>query len=121
MKGSPMIRVPVEPSTVTVLGYKVKVTEPMWQGLDFDRAEPRQQASILMAMWGSKNAPQDIHLNVPFCHPEDRARGDDDDGCRYRVRPRMQIGKKWKGKMVKSAAFERWDGKWFIVIETAKE
>lgn len=114
-----MIRVPVAPETVTVLGNKVKAADASWLGLDLDKAEPRVQASVLMMMLGPNDAPLDIHLNVPWCHPDDRADGMDDDDCTYRVRPRMQPGKKWKGKLVKSVAFERWDGKWFIAIETA--
>lgn len=112
-----MERFPVSPETVTVLGYKVKATDPMWTGLDLANAEPRQQASIMLAMVGADEAPPDIHLNVPWMHPEDRARDPGDDGCRYRVRPRMEPGKKWKGRKVKSVAFERYSGQWFIAVD----
>jgi hypothetical protein len=61
-----VLRVAVSPETVTVLGYSVKEGDPMWRGLDFDKAEPRQQASIMVAMVGQDAAPPDIHLNVPY-------------------------------------------------------
>lgn len=113
-----MIRVPVEPSTVEVLGNKVKEDSPMWRGLDLANAEPRVQSTLFLFLIGEGEAPLDIHLNVPWCHPEDQSGSPEDFDCRYRVRPRMQPRKKWKGKLVKSVAFERWDGKWFIAYET---
>lgn len=110
-------RVLVSPETVTVLGYNVKANDPMWIGLDLSRAEPRQQNSLLLAIAGPHDGT-DIHLNVPFVHPDDAAAGMKDEGCRYRVRPKMRVGKKWHGKTVSSVAFERWDGKWVIAVET---
>ncbi len=115
-----MKRVPVSPETITVLGHRVKPTDPMWTGLDLDNAEPRTQNTLSLACFGQDEAGIDIHLDVPWCHPEDRARGHDFD-CRYRVRPKMEAGKKWKGKMVKSVAFERWTGKWYLAIEFGGE
>jgi hypothetical protein len=113
-----MERVLVSPETVTVLGYKVKAGRPIWEGLFMDRAEPATQSTLMLAVCGPHEAPLDIHLRVPWCHPEDRDGTDNDwNDCIYRVRPRMEVGKKWKGKMVKSVAFERWDGKWWIAYE----
>lgn len=108
-----MIRVPVEPSNVEVLGNKVKATDVMWTGLDMAKAEPRVQSTLWLAIAGQEEAPLDIHLCVPWEHPEDKKDGIDSE-TRYRVRPRMQPGKRWKGQMVKSVAFEMWDGKWYI-------
>jgi hypothetical protein len=110
-------RIAVSPETVTVLGYRVKESDPRWRGLNFDRAEPRTQNSLMLVAIGPHDF-EDVHLNVPFVHPEDKARGVKDDGCRYRVRPKIQAGKKWKGKLVTAVSFERWDGKWFIAIKT---
>lgn len=112
-------RVPVSPETVTVLGYRVKPDDPMWLGLDLANAEPRTQASILLMMIG-EDAPEDIHLCVPWNHPDDTANGIYDD-CRYRVRPRMQAGKRWRGRLVKSVAFERWNGEWLIALSFASQ
>lgn len=111
-----MMRVPVSPENVTVLGYRVKATNPMWSGLDMAKAEPRTQTTIELACFGSVAAPLDIHLRVPWRDPDDRSCEESD--CWYRVRPRMEVGKKWKGKVVKSVAFERWNGEWFLAIET---
>ncbi len=94
---------PVAPDTVTVLGYHAKPTDPMWLGLDFSRAELRSRASIMLLMCGW-DAPIDLHLNVPWCHPDDQPYGWEEDGCWYRVRPRPEIGKRWRGKLVKSVA-----------------
>ena len=81
-------------------------------------AEPRVQSTLMLAVCGQAEAPFDIHLDVPWCHPEDRTGDDAEDfDCRYRVRPKMQTGKKWKGQTFKQIAFERWDGKWFIAVE----
>lgn len=112
-----MDRVPVSAETCTVLGYKVKTRDPEWAGLDLDRADLLQQSTLMLAICGPNDAPPDLHLSVPWCHPDDRARGEEPDGCYYRVRPRMEPGKKWAGKKVKAVAFERWAGKWFLAIE----
>lgn len=114
-----MIRVPVSHETVTVLGSRVKANSPAWTGLDLANAEPRVQSSLMLTVIGPGEAPLDIHLNVPWCHPDDRTGSPDDFDCRYRVRPRMEAGKRWKGKKVVAVAFERWDGKWWIAVEFA--
>jgi hypothetical protein len=113
-----MERVPVSPETVTVLGHKVKrATDPLWAGLFLEHAMPATQSSLMLMICG-KDAPVDIHLRVPWCHPEDREGTKDDwTDCIYRVRPRMQPGKKWKGQKVKSVAFERWQDEWWIAYE----
>ena len=113
----PLTRIAVSPATVTVLGYNVKETDPAWAGLNFRRAEPRQQNSAMLMMVGPHEG-KDIHLNVPFLHPADKKRGMREDGCRYRVRPKMKVGKKYKDKIVTGVAFEKWNGKWFIAVET---
>lgn len=107
-----VVRFPVSPDTITVLGYRVKESDPAWTGLDLANAEPRVQSTMWLAIAGADEAPPDIHLNVPWKHPDDK----DYDGCMYRVRPRMESGKKWKGRKVVSASFERWDGKWYIAV-----
>lgn len=109
-----VVRVPVSPATTTVLGYRVKATSPMWAGLDLSKAEPRMQTTLELAFFGA-DAVTDIHLDVPWCHPEDQARGG--EWVKYRVRPRMEAGKRWRGKVVKSVAFERWNGEWAIAVE----
>lgn len=113
--GERMQRLPVNPETVTVLGHKVKATNPIWAGLDLANAEPRTQNTMALACFGSEEADIDIHLSVPWKHPDDSGPFD----CHYRVRPRMESGKKWKGRKVKSVAFERWSGQWFLAIEYA--
>jgi hypothetical protein len=71
----------------------------------------------MLAICG-KDAPPDIHLRVPWCHPEDRTgTAEDWHDCIYRVRPKMQPGKRWQGQKIKSVMFERWDGKWWIAYE----
>lgn len=111
-------RIAVGPETITVLGHKVKATDPSWTGLDLANAEPRTQNTLSIACFGPNDAGVDIHLDVPWCHPADQTGRPEDFDCRYRVRPRMEVGKKWKGKIVKSIAFERWDGQWFIAVTT---
>ncbi len=107
-------RVPVDHETVTVNGSKWRATAP-WSGLCFDLAEPAVQSTLMLAICGSQEAPIDIHLNVPWCHPDDQDGTPEDwTDCVYRVRPRMEIGKKWKGENVNFVAFERWQGKWFV-------
>lgn len=62
---------PVNPETCSVLSCRVKATSPTWRGLDFSRAVIRTQATALIAMLGRDEAPYDLHLDVPFCHPDD--------------------------------------------------
>jgi hypothetical protein len=107
---------PVTPETVTVLGYRVRATKPMWTGLDFSRAELRSHASIMLLMCG-EDAPLDLHLSVPWKHPDDPP--DEDDDCWYRVRPRAEVGKRWRGRLVKSVvivAAPALDPPWAIEI-----
>jgi hypothetical protein len=103
-----------------VLGNKVKATDPMWAGLDLNRADLLCQSSLAIACFGPDGAPPDMHLSVPWCHPEDQTGSPDDFDCWYRVRPRMEVGKKWKGKRVAGVCFELYGGKWFLAIETIK-
>ena len=110
-------RLKVSPEVVTVLGNKVRETSPAWRGLDFANAELRTQTTIMIHIVGPDEAPRDVHLNVPWCHPDDQTGNPDDFDCRYRVRPRMAPGKKWKGRLVRRVDFERWNGDWFIAVE----
>lgn len=81
----------ISPQTVTVLGYRVKPTDPAWTGLNWERDVILREQSTLM-MWAiGKDAPPDHHLDVLWMHPSDQANGgtdDPDNWCRYRVRPR---------------------------------
>jgi hypothetical protein len=79
---------PVSPKTVTVLGYRVKATDPAWLGLDLSRAILREQSTAGMFLLGP-DAPPDHHLDVPWCHPNDQP-GGWRDGLKYRVRPRRK-------------------------------
>ena len=91
---------PVSPETVTVLGNRVKPTSPAWLGLDFSRAILRERNTLSMALLGP-DAPEDHHLDVPWCHPLDQPHGWR-DGAMYRVRPRrdgwrfVKEGETWK-------------------------
>ena len=106
----------VGPKTITVNGSRVTAKHPGWLGLDMSNAEPRQQSSLMLFAVGS-NTPIDVHLRVPFQHPGDTV----DSGCFYRVRPKMEVGKKWEEKIVKSVAFERWGDAWYIAVELESE
>jgi hypothetical protein len=111
-------RLPITPETVTVLGRRVKANSPMWAGLDLANADLRMQASILLMTIGP-DAPVDLHLSAPWWHPEDGPPPSPPEMW-YRVRPRMQPGKKWKGRKVQTVQFERWSGKWCLAIEYAQ-
>ncbi len=89
---------PVLPDTVTVLGHRVTASCPMWRGLDWSDAILREQNTLALAFFGAK-APPDHHLDVAWCHPEDRP-----SGIRYRVRPRR---KGWR-------FHKREDGAWVL-------
>ena len=98
----------IDHTNVTVLGSKWRASAP-WAGLDFKRAELREQSTLGVFLFG-KNAPPDHHLRVPWCHPDDQPEGWADD-CWYRVRPASKRhrfvkrrGKWWltPAKMVKS-------------------
>lgn len=111
---------PVSPEAVTVLGYRVKETDPWWRGLDFAKAEVLNRANVMVALVGWDNAPPGLHLNVPYAHPAEPV--EYYEGVRYRVRPRMVPGKKWRGRMVRSVAIEPAPDKsppWQIVVEYA--
>jgi hypothetical protein len=114
-------RYPVAPDTVTVLGCRWKATEPAWQGLDFTKARLRTQSTLMLFVVGPNDAPYDLHLDVPFCHPNDQPEGWDDETV-YRVRPIAAPGRKWRGKMVEAVAIEPapgMDPPWQIVVRFA--
>lgn len=108
-------RVRVSPETCTVLGSKVKETDPRWTGLDLSRAAVLTQSNLMRWIAGS-DAPYDLHLNVPWWHPMDGIPPDPPDMW-YRVRAKMEPGKKWKGRKIKSVAFEKSNGDWWIAID----
>lgn len=82
----------------TVLGEPCGERSPAWTGLLFGHPECRaRRTSTLMEFVGAvagKPAPEDIHLSVPWVHPEDAANGRawEYDQCLYRVRPRIERG-----------------------------
>jgi hypothetical protein len=110
-----MMRLPVDATTCTILGSHHKQTHAAWTGLDLDRAKVRTQSTIMLAIAGDA-AHYDLHLDVPWCHPSDQTGSPDDFDCIYRVRPKMEPGKRWKGKTVKSVDFARADGAWWIQV-----
>lgn len=113
-------RYPVAPETVTVLGSRWKASDPAWRGLDFTKAEVRTQSTIMVAFFG-EDAPHDLHLRVPFCHPNDQPDGWE-NGLFYRVRPRAEAGRKWHGRKVTDVAIEpdpAADPPWQIVVHFA--
>lgn len=115
------ITVPVSTDTVTVLGSRWKADAPAWRGLDFTRAIVRTQNTLSLALFGPDEKLYDLHLDVPFMHPDDQARGDD-EWLKYRVRPRAESGKRWRGRLVKSVALIPAEGQpipWAIEIEYA--
>jgi hypothetical protein len=112
-------RFPVSPDTCKVLGYRVKSDSPAWLGLDFSRAIVRTKSTLMMMVCGSANAPYDLHLDVPFCHPDDQPDGWEDDMV-YRVRLIAEPGKRWRGRLVKTVAIEaapQLSPPWEIVVE----
>ena len=114
--------VPVTPQSCEVLGYRVRATDAMWRGLDFSRAKIRTKSTIGAFLFG-KEAPTDLHLDVPFLHPEDAVFGAKwaDDQQWYRVRSRAEVGKKWRGKTVVKIEICRDDSldpPWAFSIET---
>lgn len=74
----------IGPDTVTVLGYRWNAGAP-WAGLDFSRAVLRERSTAGVMLFGD-GAPDDHHLDVPWCHPKDQPEGWR-DGTMYRVRP----------------------------------
>lgn len=85
---------PVTPETVTVLGYRVKATDPAWTGLNWSDVVEREKSTLMVFVCGgADNAPDDHHLSVAWMHPNDQAAGyanDPDIWVRYRVRPRRK-------------------------------
>lgn len=78
----------VKPSNSTVLGYGVRASSPAWAGLRFDEARARTRSTLMMAVVGA-DAPHDLHLDVPWDHPDDSPGR---SGCVYRVRPVYEPG-----------------------------
>lgn len=117
-----IVRFPIEPETVTVLGSIWHRGTRAWDGLDFTRAKVRTQSTLMIYVCGSADAPYDLHLDVPFCHPDDHPTGPKDYDCVYRVRPRAEPGKRWRGRLVRAVTLKRAPGKsppWEIEIEFA--
>lgn len=77
----------------SVLGSSWRGKNSPWAGLDFTRAIARSKNTLAIAFFG-EDAWHDPHLDVPFLHPEDAARGArwEDDQCWYRVRPPYAVG-----------------------------
>lgn len=82
-------RRPVTAANSTVLGSCWPKSSPAWRGLYFDRAIVRTQSTLLRCVVGP-DAPHDLHLDVPWKHPDDEGEPD----CVYRVRPRWEIGER---------------------------
>jgi hypothetical protein len=82
-------------SNSTVLGVRWGPKAP-WGGLLFDhsKAVARTTSTLMDVIVGKAEAPYDPHINVPWIHPDDAARGFkwEDDQCMYRVRPIWEIG-----------------------------
>lgn len=112
-------RVRVGPDNCTVLGNKAKADSPLWTGLDLSRAMPATQSTLMLMVAGAQEAPIDIHLRVPWCHPDDQTGSLDDFDCIYRVRPCAEAGKRWKNRRVERVDFELWDGVWWLAIRYA--
>lgn len=96
-------RLPVDPTTIDVLGHRVKPDNPAWTGLDWTRAELRNRTKIA----------------VPWCHPEDQRGSPDDFDCIYAIYPLATAGKRWRGRLVKDVWFERDGDKWFVAVARA--
>lgn len=92
-------RLPVDPTTVDVLGNRVASGDPAWTGLVWERAEMRNRAKI----------------SVPWYHPDDPKHPDFE--CIYSVYPLAEPGKRWKNKVVKDVWFERTGPGWVVVHE----
>ena len=111
------VRLPIAPNTVTVLGSRWKADAP-WAGLDFTKARLRTQSTLMLYVCGPNEAPYDLHLDVPWCHPDDQPEGWDDEMV-YRVRPIAEPGQKWRRRMVESVAIEPApdnDPPWEIIV-----
>lgn len=97
---------PVSADNCTINGYRAKATSAAWIGLDLARAEILRQSTLMLCVFG-KDAPYDLHLNVPWMHPEDREKHADnpDSWCYYRVRPKRKRGARF---------FRAEDGMWML-------
>lgn len=113
---------PVSHETCTVLGRRAKSAEdPIWAGLMFNGKEIVRTQSTIMRWACGDDAPYDLHLDVPWDHPADQAAGIKSE-CIYRVRPKMEAGRRWQGRTVRSVALERDETKsppWVIRVEFA--
>ena len=113
---------PVAPETTTVLGSRWRTTDVAWRGLAFshEAVELRTQSTLMLYVAG-RDAPYDLHLNVPFEHPDDGPIPDPPE-MMYRVRPRAEVGKRWMGRRVTAVAIEPDAGRdppWRIVVTFA--
>ena len=116
------IRYPISPDTVEVLGSRWAADTPAWKGLGFSHpaAEVRMQSTLMLALCGS-TAPYDLHLDVPFEHPDDGPIPDPPD-MYYRVRPRAEAGGRWRGRKVIAVAIHpdaARDPPWHIAVTYA--
>lgn len=105
---------PVAPDTVTVNGSRYRGDRAGWQGLYLDSAE---------LLTGSLWSARDLHLEVPWMHPDDAAKmagAAPGDGwwAYYRVRPIAEPGKTWRRRKVAAVAFEREAGygRWMVKV-----
>jgi hypothetical protein len=98
---------PISPGTVEVLGSRWKADEPAWSGLAFSHPETSvmTQSTLFLMLVGPKKAPYDLHLRVPFEHPDDGPIPDPPD-MYYRVRPRAEVGRRWLGRKVVAVDIE---------------
>lgn len=98
---------PVSAANCTVNGIRYKNNSPIWIGLDFVRAELRTQSTVMLYAVGQDKAPYDLHLSVPWMHPEVRPTlgADPDTWVRYRVKPRREKGARF---------YQRDDGQWML-------
>ena len=120
-----IVAYPVAPDTVTVLGNCYKATCPAWRGLDFahKKVRLRYKSTLMMYVCGYENAPFDLHLDVPWWHPEDGPPPCEPE-MYYRVRPRARAGSQWHNRTVRFVKIER-DPRisppWKIIITWAGE
>ena len=81
-------RRPVDWKNSTVLCYPAK---KYWLNLRFDEAQVRSDNPVFMLATGKHVPGRDVHLSVPFAHPDDSHRDSEDLGW-YRVRPKWEVG-----------------------------
>lgn len=109
----------VVPGNSTVLGYPVSHSKRYWPHLWFQHARPHRKNVILAMMVGKplSEVGDDVHLSVPFQHPEDPVEDDIDDMPQYRVRPIWEPGDRlWVKETVRVLGRERGD-KWECCVE----